>query len=287
MHLLAIGAAGILLLGVLAALVVPRLGDLVGEGVDTAELPNSNAVAAGTPVAQFGGVRPTPVLRPTIEPAAVAPVDVQPQPSPAAGEPTAGSAASAAVAAGGAVVFEDAFADNSRRWPSGPGGPATLVNGSYRLAPRQAGQFTAVAAPIVDLSPDVIVNAVFRKLGGPAGGGYGIILRDQSAGGLDGLKQDGQYYVLEAGDNGEVGIWRRDGNRWIDLLPWQPNAAVRPGSATNELIAQAVGSRLSLTVNGTTVATRTDDALTGGGVGVFVGGDGNDVSLDRFRVQTP
>ena len=48
-----------------------------------------------------------------------------------------------------------------------------------------------------------------------------------------------------------------------------------------------MGNRLSLSVNGTEVATRTDGALTGGKVGLFVGGDGNQVAVDHFFVQQP
>jgi len=57
---------------------------------------------------------------------------------------------------------------------------------------------------------DVLVTATFHKADGPPGGGYGIIVRDQGPGSRDGLNQGGHYYVLEVGDSGEVGIWRRD-----------------------------------------------------------------------------
>ena len=43
----------------------------------------------------------------------------------------------------------------------------------------------------------------------------------------------------------------------------------------------------SLTVNGTLVATKTDEMFAAGGVGVFVGGDGNLVAVDRFSIKTP
>jgi hypothetical protein len=124
-------------------------------------------------------------------------------------------------------------------------------------------------------------------LAGPPGGGYGIIVHDQDNVVRDGTSQDGHYYVLEAGDKGEVGIWRRDGDHWVDLLPWQHADAVKTDTGTNELVVRAVGSVLSLSVNGTPVATRTDAAFTGGSVGLFVGGDGNQVAVSRFTVQTP
>jgi hypothetical protein len=82
-------------------------------------------------------------------------------------------------------------------------------------------------------------------------------------------------------------MWRRDGDHWVDLLAWQPSPAVKPDTASNELSVRAVGNRLTLSVNGTEVATKTDDTFAAGGVGLFVGGDGNEVSVDRFSIQTP
>jgi hypothetical protein len=162
-----------------------------------------------------------------------------------------------------------------------------LTNSSYRLVPRQAGQFVAVGAPITDVPRDVIVSAAFHKVSGPVGGGYGIILRDQAAVPQNGTNQDGHYYVLEAGDKGEIGMWRRDGNAWVDLVPWKRSDAVKTGTATNELTASAIGDRLSLSVNGTQVASITEATFSSGNVGLFSGGDGNQVVVDRFSVQTP
>jgi hypothetical protein len=140
---------------------------------------------------------------------------------------------------------------------------------------------------IGEILQDVVVTASFRKVGGPAGGGYGIIVRDQGPAPRDGTNQQGRYYVLEVGDKGEVGIWRREGSNWVDLVPWQRASAVKPGSATNELTVKANGARLSLSVNGEEVAAREDGSLAVGNVGVFVGGDGNQVALDQLSIRTP
>ena len=110
----------------------------------------------------------------------------------------------------------------------------------------------------------MVVSATFRKVGGPPGGGYGIIVRDQGPGSHDGAQQGGSYYVLEVGDRGEVGIWRREEDRWVDIVPWTASTAVRGGNAENELSVNATGSYLSLRVNGAEVASRTDTALREG-----------------------
>ena len=155
------------------------------------------------------------------------------------------------------------------------------------FGPLNSGATFVAGSGISGASVNVIVNATFRKVGGPAGGGYGIIVRDQGPTAQDGVSQDGRYYVLEVGDKGEVGVWRRETDRWVDLLPWQHSDAVKSGAASNELTVRAIGNTLSLIVNGIQVAMRTDAAYSTGRVGLFVGGDGNQVALDRFVIQAP
>jgi len=185
------------------------------------------------------------------------------------------------------TVFDERFADNGRGWPSNPQSTGWLGDNVYWLLARQPSQFVALGAPLGGALRDVVVTASFRKAGGPPGGGYGLIVRDQGPGPRDGSSQSGRYYVLETSDRGEVGIWRRENDRWIDLLPWTASEAVRQGAGTNQLIVQAIGQRLTFLVNGTQVASVTDDVLAEGGVGVFVGGDFNEVALESFRVQAP
>jgi hypothetical protein len=289
---LAGGAVILVVLAALAFLLAPHLGDLFADdSLDPSALPNSSAVAAGA-APQLAPSRATPGARATAAAnatttaaapgtsasstsAAAAPPQPTLPPEPAASSPT------------GSPVFEESFANNSRNWPSSTQGIALQTNGSYRLVPRQAGQFVAIGAPITDVPSDVIVSATFHKLSGPSGGGYGIILRDQAAVPQNGTSQDGRYYVLEAGDKGDIGIWRRDGNTWVDLVPWKHADAVKTGTATNELTARAIGNRLTLSVNGTQVASITDATFTTGNAGLFAGGDGNQVAVDKFSVQTP
>jgi len=164
---------------------------------------------------------------------------------------------------------------------------ATWSDGAYRLQAKQATQFVAVGIPIDRVLSDVVVSARLRKTGGPPGGGYGLIVRDEGPGPRDGINQEAHAYVLETGDLGEFGIWRRDGDHWVDLVPWTHSNSVRPGGSPNDLVVRAVGDRLTLTVNGTQVASVQDDTLLVGGVGVFVGGDYNEVALDHFAVQLP
>jgi len=164
---------------------------------------------------------------------------------------------------------------------------AAWVDGAYRFQAHDATHFVAVGVPINQVLTNVVVSATFRKTGGPPGGGYGLIVRDQGPEPRDGVNQQMTAYVVEAGDLGEYGVWRRDGDRWIDLVPWTRSTSVRSGGSPNDLSVRAVGQQLTFTVNGADLATIQDTALATGGVGVFVGGDNNEVALDHFSAQLP
>jgi hypothetical protein len=186
------------------------------------------------------------------------------------------------------TLIDERFGTNQRNWPNNPQSTAWLASdGTYHLAARQPGQFVAVGAPGVAPVRDVAVTATFRKVGGPPGGGYGVIVRDQGPGPRDGVNQAGRYYVFEVGDRGEVGIWRRENDRWADILAWTKSEAVRTGGEPNQIEVIAYGPQLAFTVNGTRVATQTDNTLTEGTVGVFAGGDGNEAVVDRFAAIAP
>ena len=184
------------------------------------------------------------------------------------------------------TAFEDNFTGVRNLWPNNPQSTAWLVDGGYRLFARFPGRHVAVGAPLPGSFGDVALTARFRKLAGPSGDGYGLIVRDQDPTARDGVNQIGRFYVLEADDRGEVGIWRREGNRWIDLVPWTPSAAVRRGTGVNKLSVRAIGSHLTFLVNDVEAVSADDSVLTTGGVGVYVGGDFNQVLMDWFLVQT-
>jgi len=182
-------------------------------------------------------------------------------------------------------VWEASFADNARGWPDDPRSTAWITQGGYQLSALEPGQFVAVGPAANPPLGNVQVTARFHKVGGPPGGGYGIIVRAQPRTALDGMSSGGAYDEREAGDRGEVGIWRREGDHWVDLVAWRPSAAVHPGSADNELVVRALGQQLTLIVNGVVAAQAEDATLTSGTVGVFVGGDGNQAVLQQLRVE--
>jgi hypothetical protein len=238
---------------------------------------------------------PQPITSFSTPPPDTTPAPTREHDAPAAESPTLvplpkvdnGNMVARAVQPRSRVILDERFDDYSRGWPDDPSGTAWLTRDGYRLSPREPGRFVAVGAQLGRPARDVIVTATFRKVGGPPGGGYGVIVRDQGPGPRDGLSQGGRYYVLEAGDVGDVGIWLREHDRWVDLVPWQRSSLGRLDGERNEVQAQALGPRLTLLVNGTAVATVSDATVGAGDVGIFVGGDGNEVVLEHLLIVLP
>jgi hypothetical protein len=183
------------------------------------------------------------------------------------------------------VILDDTFDGTGPGWPTDPVVEARRVDGGYRLMPLIDNQFLAIGAPVGSSLRDVQVGATFRKLGGPAGGTYGLLLRDRGPGPRDGRNQAGRYYVAQVDDRGLVSIWRRDQDTWFELVAWAPSTAVRPGEGSNDLSFEIVGGRLTFIINGQPAASANDAVLDHGGVGLFVGGRGNGVLVQRFVVH--
>lgn len=230
---------------------------------------------------------PLPLSLATAEPTAPVRAALPPTQAPQAtvGRPAAPTPIPAVAAVGKALLDVRLAAGPQDRWVDDP--PyANWSDGAYRLVARDATRFVAVDVPIDQDVSDAVVSATFRKTGGPPGGGYGLILRE-SGGPRDGQNQEFEAYVFETGDVGEYGVWRREGDHWFDMVPWTRSTTIRSGGSPNELVVRAVGDQLSFIVNGVELANLQDDTLQSGSIGLFVGGDNNEVALDRFTVSAP
>lgn len=252
--------------------------------------PNTAAAQPGNPSHNGAAAQPTtspalagrPFAAPTLARA------VRPTPAPLVPTPISLVAPPSQPIGGGARPLVDVrfAAGPAESWPDNP--PyAFWSDGAYRLQAHDAERFVALGVPLNQDLNDAIVSGTFRKTGGPPGGGYGLMVRDQGPLPHDGVNQQANAYVVEAGDLGEFGVWRRAGDHWIDLVPWTRSSTVRTGGSPNDLSVRATGDRLTFTINGIQVASVQDDGLPSGGVGLFVGGDYNEVALDHFAVQLP
>jgi hypothetical protein len=182
-------------------------------------------------------------------------------------------------AAGQGAGTGDGFA-----WPNQPQGVAWFGSDGYHLAARKPAQFVGIGVLPGQELTSVLVTATFHKVGGPPGGGYGLILGDQGPGPRDGANQSGSFVVFEVGDKGEVGVWRRDQDQWRDILGWTPSAAVRAAAGENLLVVRVADGRVSFSVNGADIPAQASAQPISGRVGVFLGGDANEAVLTQLRV---
>ncbi len=183
------------------------------------------------------------------------------------------------------VVLDERFDGITRGWPNDPDRAARLVPIGYRLSAGLDDQFVAVGAPVGSSLRDVLVGATFRKRDGRSGGVYGLLLRDRGPAPRDGRNQSGRYYLGQVDDRGAASIWRREQDRWVELVAWIPCPALRPATDPNDLTLEMVGGQLSLMVNGQLAARANDMLLDDGGVGLYVSGNGTDMLVERFVVH--
>src|SRR5207248_6347733 len=128
---------------------------------------------------------PATSAAPTAPPAA-------PAPTTAPTSPVAAAPAAPAPAPAFQDLFDERFANNQRGWPDDKDSTAWLADGVYHLFAKDAGRFVSIGAPGAGSFRDVEVSGRFRKVGGPPGGGFGLIVRDQGPPPRDGKNQGGR-----------------------------------------------------------------------------------------------
>jgi hypothetical protein len=186
---------------------------------------------------------------------------------------------------GNRYLLDENFAAIPASWLNQTEGPTWRPDAGYLVTTPAGRQYVTVAAPLAQPLGDVAVTALFQKTSGPPGSGYGLMVRTQDIRSSGAHVEPRRFLLFEVNDAGRFGVWRRDGDSWIDVQPWQSSSAVKSGGAPNELSVAAAGERLVFTVNGVRVTEITDSALFRGGVGILVGGEGNVVRLARFAVE--
>ena len=137
------------------------------------------------------------------------------------------------------------------------------------------------------VSGSYTVRATLRKLAGRRREGYGFIFGGRALG-----TDSARYaYVMIRGD-GALLVKRRDGAATPVVRDWAPNSAIRPddaeGRAENLLEVRVTPSEISVSVNGTAVATVPTagiptDGVTGLRISHSVEVEVRDLSVQRDR----
>lgn len=182
------------------------------------------------------------------------------------------------------VLYEDDFGDTGSGWEVGswPGGSVGYKSGAYSVVSGGSGD-TMWGIANTTLS-DVLINVDTNQVSAPDNdnNSYGVACREQGDG--------NGYYLLISGDGGYA-IIKAQGNEFTPLVEWTASDAVKKGNATNHIEATCKGTTLTLSVNGTRVATVEDSSYSSGDIALAVtsyeDGQASEVLFDNIKITKP
>ena len=159
----------------------------------------------------------------------------------------------------GRPVFSDDFTDNRSGWNlfQGERGEVRLVSGRLQLT--VVGPDVDVWATAPAIFGDFRLEVDTGLSVGPPETRYGVIFRHQD---------DDNFYQFEVDGLGRFSLGKVVGGNYTALLAPTPSALVQPGQALNHLEVVAVGPRITVAVNGTTVHEVIDRTFERGHIGV-------------------
>jgi pectate lyase len=202
------------------------------------------------------------------------PVLINPQPT------TRGSSS------GQQILFQDNFSNVNSGWDRTHNefGSTDYDNGGFRINIIQTDSFF-FANPYQSLQNDVRVEVDATKIGGPDDNAFGVQCRYQDV--------DNYYffYISSDGFTG-IGIDKAATKTIISSSDGKlvPNSNINQGATTNHIRADCIGSNLTLFVNGTQIASASDNTFTGGDVGLIAktySTGGTDILFHNFFVYQP
>lgn len=176
------------------------------------------------------------------------------------------------------VVFDD-FTSSESGWYriALNDGRADYVNGGYLIAVDTKNQLYWSTAGYFFTDVRVQVDATFQS--GGSDNSFGVICRY--------LNED-NFYALVISSDGYFAIRKRYQGGQLETIigdSFQFSENIHLGQQSNTIVAECSGSQLRLFVNGQKIAETTDDAITGGDVGLIVGtfsADSAQVLFDNF-----
>jgi hypothetical protein len=120
------------------------------------------------------------------------------------------------------------------------------------------------------------------QVAGPDDNEYGVLAR---------MRDSENFYRFSISGDGYFLISKFvDGEQQVLGSNWTPSDAVRQGQATNLIEITCVGDRLTLTVNGQTLAQVEDGQFRRGDIGLYAGTfyeGGVEVHFDNLTIQAP
>jgi hypothetical protein len=244
--------------------------------ISTESHPGADAATAATQPATSGEAADSPTPQPTATQFAI---QNQPDSDPLAH-----------VRANWNVVIDDSFDSNDNGWdtgdinePDNAAGTLQIVDGKYRWQLRANRDYATVASKSHAPDGDFYAAVDVQQLEGSAACGYGLLLRDNSAGLYQfGLANHDQQFSVFA--------WNEVQGASRPLIGPAESEAIQPGEV-NQLAVIAEGAHYRFFINDQPVGEMTDDEWTAGHVTLFTQlcqpGDAAVFEFDNMELRVP
>lgn len=270
-----VGVSGIVLVGAITLWTTVASGNRpVSSWIKLVALCGGVGVLVGATALFTGGALPPPSDDPGTAPTA---------PPPAPGGPLSPNSS------GGAVVYSTDFNDNDGRWRLNPTAKLgssdnlTIKDGELLIDVRSgAGLYVTHVDLDAQQLADVEVEAVLKRVDGPADMAYGLIFRNND--------DIGDVYFL-INSQRQFGVFAHihgSGEHVISLVPWTSSSLINTDQP-NKLKAIAKGRVISVWANDKPLTTFTYDTVFAGSSGVLITLYGPNesarVSVDYYRVS--
>lgn len=181
------------------------------------------------------------------------------------------------------ILFQDDFSDKNSGWHTMQENDQVVdyAQDGFRFFINET-QTDYWSAPGLSFG-DVRIEVTAVKLGGPDDNDFGVLCRYQG---------DDSFYGFLISSDGYYGISKMAGgdHSLLGSEDMQPSDAIHQGAASNSIVAECVGSKLSLTVNGEKLLEVEDADYAKGDIGLITGTfdtGGVDILFDNLVVTRP
>ncbi|WP_343425538.1 hypothetical protein [Candidatus Amarolinea dominans] len=106
----------------------------------------------------------------------------------------------------------------------------------------------------------MVIEVEAGQTDGPAGGAYGLILRQRDS---------SNFYYVGLTSQGSYSFARLVSGQWQEIIPWTPAEAILKVGYLNRLRVEARGKQFKVTVNGQVLATVEDGTFDTGAAALF------------------
>jgi hypothetical protein len=181
------------------------------------------------------------------------------------------------------VLFQDDFSDTSSGWDrvDVSEGITDYADGIYRIFVN-TDNTDVWANPGLDFT-DTSIAVEATKVGGPDDNDFGVICRYED-------NENFYFFIISSDGFYAVGKVVDGVQELLGETEMMSGESIKKGSVTNDIQVECVGSRLTLSVNGTQLTSVEDTTFTSGDVGLVAGTfeePGTDIQFDNFIVREP